>query len=174
MIQASSRRKESCSICSKHCIPSLSVHFVLQGKVGNKYSLETCAESHSFHLAMWIWTHAIRDVTTTRNFTSKQWGGHTQSNFPIIQPGMLARHGLNDFMYLNLFLNPHALQWPGAPGLFFASSVNPEASERPQTERVLVSLLKANRWLYVVQYQCTPAPSLTPEGWKSQAPKVNT
>lgn len=114
---------------------------------------------------------AIRDVTTTRIFTSRQWGGNTQSTFPRIRPDMLARHGLDDFMYLNLFFNPHAPQWPGAPGLFFASSVNLEASEWPTIERVLVRL-KANCWLYVGQYQCTPTLSLTPDEWKSQAPKV--
>lgn len=114
---------------------------------------------------------AIRDVTTTRAFTSKQWGGNTQSTFPSIRPDMLARHGMNDFMYLNLFFNPHAPQSPGAPGLFFASSVCPEADEWPSIERVLVRL-KSNRWLYVGQYQCAPAPSLTPEEWTSQAPKV--
>lgn len=116
---------------------------------------------------------AVRDVTTTRLFTSKQWGGNTQSTFPNIRPEMLARHGLDDFMYLNLFLNPHAPQWPGAPGLFFTSSVNPTAHEWPKIERVLVRL-KSNCWLYVGQYQCTPAPSLTTDEWKSQAPKVNT
>ncbi|KAN0092780.1 hypothetical protein V8E55_003564 [Tylopilus felleus] len=114
---------------------------------------------------------AVRDVTTTRLFTSKQWGGNTQSTFPNIRPEMLARHGLDDFMYLNLFLNPHAPQWPGAPGLFFTSSVNPTAHEWPKIERVLVRL-KSNCWLYVGQYQCTPAPSLTTDEWKSQAPKV--
>lgn len=101
---------------------------------------------------------AIRDVTTTRNFTSKQWGGNTQSTF-------------DDFVYLNLLSNPHAPQWPGAPGLFFASSVNPDAKECPEIDRVLVRL-KSNCWLYVGQYQCTPAPSLTPDEWKSQAPEV--
>ena len=38
----------------------------------------------------------IRDVTTSRTFTSKQWGGNTQSTFPSIRQDMLARHGLND------------------------------------------------------------------------------
>ncbi|KAF8553940.1 hypothetical protein OG21DRAFT_1164436 [Imleria badia] len=114
---------------------------------------------------------AIRDVTTSRIFTSKQWGGNTQSTFPSIRPDMLARHGLNDFMYLNLFFNPHAPQWPGAPGLFFDPGVDWEAHERPGIWRVLVRL-KSNYWLYVGQYQCTPALSLSIEEWKSQAPKV--
>ncbi|KAF8553944.1 hypothetical protein OG21DRAFT_1164532 [Imleria badia] len=113
----------------------------------------------------------IRDVTTSRTFTSKQWGGNTQSTFPSIRPDLLARHGLNDFMYLNLFINPHAPQWPGAPGLWFSPGVNWEARERPGIWRVLVRL-KSNCWLYVGQYQCTPALSLTIEEWKSQAPRV--
>lgn len=116
---------------------------------------------------------AITGVTTTRTFTSKQWGGNTQATFPKIRPDMLARHGLDDFMFLNLYFNPHAPQSPGAPGLFFASSVHPEASAWPTIERVLVRL-KSNCWLYVGQYQCTPAPSLTPEEWTSQAPKAGT
>lgn len=115
---------------------------------------------------------AIRDVTTTRTFTSKQWGGNPQLTFPSIRPDMLARHGLDDFMYLNLYFNPHAPQWPGAPGLFFACSIHPETSEWVPIERVLVRL-KTNCWFYVGQYQCMPAPSLTPEEWKSQSPKVN-
>ena len=115
---------------------------------------------------------AIRDITTTRTFTSKQWGGNTQSTFPQIRADMFARHGLRDFMYLNLYFNPHAPQQPGAPGLFFASSTHPEAWEWPETERVLVRL-KPNRWLYVGQYRCTPAASLTPEEWKSQTAKAS-
>ncbi|KAF8135036.1 hypothetical protein EV363DRAFT_1396498 [Boletus edulis] len=114
---------------------------------------------------------ATRDVTATRLFTSKTWGGNTQDTFPRIRQEMLDRHGMDDFMYLNLYLNPHAPQRPGAPGLFFTSSVNPNAREWPTIERVLVRL-KTNRWFYVGQYQCTPAPSLTPEEWTSQSPKM--
>ena len=115
----------------------------------------------------------ITDVTTSRTFTSRQWGGNTQSTFPSIRQDMLARHGLNDFMYLNLFFNPHTPQWPGAPGLFFDPSVDWVAHERPGVRRVSVRL-KSSCWLYVGQYQRTPAPSLTIEEWKSQAPKVST
>ncbi|KAG9315312.1 hypothetical protein JVU11DRAFT_4451 [Chiua virens] len=113
----------------------------------------------------------IRDVTTTRIFTSRRWGGNTQATFPEIRAEMLARHGLDDFMYLNLFFNPHAPQWPGQPGLFFASSVYPEAEEWQPIKRVLVRL-KSNCWFYVGQYHCIPAASLTPDEWKAQAPRV--
>jgi len=114
----------------------------------------------------------LRDVTTTRSFTSRKWGGNTQSTFPKIGEDFLAQHGLDDFMYLNLLFNPHAPRWPGAPGLFFASSAaGGEAGAWPTVQRVVVRL-KTNTWLYVGQYRCTPAPSLTTDEWKSQALKV--
>lgn len=115
----------------------------------------------------------IRDVTTTRNFTSSRWGGNTQETFPSIRKALLDQHGLNDFMYLNLFFNPHAPQWPGAPGLFFGSSVSEEGpSDWPEIQRVLVRL-DTSSWLYVGQYQMTPAPCLTPDEWISQDPKAS-
>ncbi|KAF9223430.1 hypothetical protein BS17DRAFT_705387, partial [Gyrodon lividus] len=116
----------------------------------------------------------IRDVTTTRNFTSSKWGGNTQSTFPRIGEDFLARHGLDDFMYLNLLFNPHAPRWQGAPGLFFCPSVSGEAGEADewlQIQRVVIRL-DTSTWLYVGQYRCIPAPSLTADEWRAQAPKV--
>ncbi|KIJ62787.1 hypothetical protein HYDPIDRAFT_29938 [Hydnomerulius pinastri MD-312] len=114
----------------------------------------------------------IRDVTTTRLFTSSKWGGNTQETFPFIGKPFLDRHGLDDFMYLNLLYNPHAPRWPGAPGLFFGSSVRgADADEWPKIQRTIVRL-KTNVWLYVGQYKCTPAPSLTSDEWRAQAPRV--
>ena len=51
--------------------------------------------------------------------------------------------------------------------------MNSEAHAWPGIEWVLVRL-KTNCWLYVGQYRCTPALSLTPDEWKSQAPRVTT
>ncbi|KAF8553946.1 hypothetical protein OG21DRAFT_1164766 [Imleria badia] len=65
----------------------------------------------------------IRDVTTSRTFTSKQWGGNT-----VHVSQHSARHAgtsrLERFHVSQPFFNPHAPQWPGPPGLFFDPGVD--------------------------------------------------
>jgi hypothetical protein len=113
---------------------------------------------------------ARQDFTVTRRFMSTLYGGNTQSTFPTIAKPKLAVHELDDFMYLNLILNPYAPETSGAPGLFFAPSDWP-AEEWEQVQRV-ISWLDRSQWQYVGQYQLAPVASLTKEEWAKQTDKV--
>ncbi|EPQ59832.1 hypothetical protein GLOTRDRAFT_29443, partial [Gloeophyllum trabeum ATCC 11539] len=62
----------------------------------------------------------IRNVPVSRAFMSEYYGGNTQDTCPKIKRSRVAIHGLKDFMYLNLELNPYAPKSPGDPGFFFA------------------------------------------------------
>jgi hypothetical protein len=89
---------------------------------------------------------------------------------------MLAKHGLDDWMYPNSEYNPHCPLVPGFPGLMFTPDglhgpgVDPE---EPDVWRTIVRLLDEARWLYVGQYIGIGAKSLTKEEWLIQQPKVD-
>ena len=113
---------------------------------------------------------ASQDFPVTRQFLSSEYGGNTQQTIPNIAADKIAVHGLNDFMYPNLILNPYAPETPGASGLFFAPSDGP-AEEWPQVQRV-ISRLDQGQWQYVGQYRLAPVASLTKDEWAMQTPKV--
>jgi hypothetical protein len=54
-----------------------------------------------------------------------------------------AVHGLDDFTYPNLDLNPYAPEVSGAPGLFFVPSNEPAEEWRP-LQRSLLGLARAS------------------------------
>jgi hypothetical protein len=111
-------------------------------------------------------------VMVTRQFLSTIYGGNSQMTFPKIADEKLATHGLNDFMYPNLDMNPYAPEVPGARGLFFETSSSDEpAKEWPQVQRVITRIASA-QWQYVGQYRLRPVASLSKEEWTSQADKV--
>ncbi|KIY53015.1 hypothetical protein FISHEDRAFT_11916, partial [Fistulina hepatica ATCC 64428] len=60
------------------------------------------------------------DVVASRAFLSNYYGGNTQATFPKVRKEKVAEHGLNDFMYPSLVINPMAPQVPGFPGLWFS------------------------------------------------------
>jgi hypothetical protein len=94
--------------------------------------------------------------------------------FPKIADERLAIHGLNDFMYPNLDMNPYAPEVPGARGLFFVPRPSDRpAEEWPEVQRVITRIASA-KWQYVGQYRMRPAASLTKEEWASQDAKVCT
>lgn len=61
----------------------------------------------------------VRDVVISRLFMSKVYGGNSQETFPRVAQKFLGEHHMDDFMYLNLDMNPHAPQVPGVPGPAF-------------------------------------------------------
>ena len=108
----------------------------------------------------------------TRSFLSHVYGGSPQGTFPSISKEKFAVHGLADFMYPNLNLNPYAPEIPGAPGLFFVADNKP-AGKWPwkPIQRVIVRI-EAGKWQYMGQYRMEPATSLTKDEWASQKPIV--
>jgi hypothetical protein len=113
---------------------------------------------------------ATQDFPVTRQFLSSIYGGNTQRTFPEVASDKFAVHGLDDFMYPNLNLNPYAPETSGASGLFFAPSDQP-ADKWEQVQRV-ISRLDQSKWQYVGQYKLVPAASLTKDEWASQGAKV--
>ncbi|KIM42680.1 hypothetical protein M413DRAFT_26695 [Hebeloma cylindrosporum] len=115
---------------------------------------------------------ATREVKVTRIFMSQTYGGNSQRTYPPIGAHFLAKHGMNDFMYINKKYQIEAPEIPGAPGLFFCTG-DTHASD-VSARRVLVSI-KQGIWQYLGQYQmarsCTPSPFLTTEEWAAQ-PKM--
>ncbi|KAK0492801.1 hypothetical protein EDD18DRAFT_1079208 [Armillaria luteobubalina] len=111
----------------------------------------------------------IRDVTVDRRFMSQFWGGNTQETFPTIAQKFLDIHHMDDFMYLNLNMNPHAPQMPGAPGLFFSSLSDEGDAEwsRSGIHRVF-SWIDSGKWQYMGQYTMERAAPLTMEEWSRQ------
>ncbi|KAH7884645.1 hypothetical protein F5I97DRAFT_1483038 [Phlebopus sp. FC_14] len=110
---------------------------------------------------------SILGATTTREFTSRVWGGNTLSIFPKI--GKEFTHGLDDFMYLNTLFNPHAPRWPGAPGLLF--TLRDDGDDWPRIQRVIICL-RPGVWQYVGQYKMTSTPPLTADEWRAQSSKI--
>ncbi|KZT23207.1 hypothetical protein NEOLEDRAFT_1136835 [Neolentinus lepideus HHB14362 ss-1] len=111
---------------------------------------------------------SIRNTTVSRHFMTNYYGGNTQSTFPDIARSRSDQHGLTDFMYVNLNLNPYAPKVPGDSGLWFNPGVAGDNIEWPGIWRVFVRLA-SSKWLYVGQYKMIPAPPLTIDEWKSQS-----
>ncbi len=103
------------------------------------------------------------DTVFPRAFTTNTYGGNTQDTCPKIAPAKLARHGLDDWMFLNLECNPHAPHFVGADGLFFGVGTG-RALPLPGIFRV-VSRIEPNKWMYMGQYRLEPSPSLSPREW---------
>ncbi|PBK65592.1 hypothetical protein ARMSODRAFT_891695, partial [Armillaria solidipes] len=109
--------------------------------------------------------HDVRDVVVDRRFMSKVYGGNRQESFPRVAQKFLDVHHMDDFMYLNLAMNPHAPQVPGAPGLFF--DADEPVDEISKTRRVF-SRIRSKQWEYMGQYKMEPVASLTTEEWNQQ------
>ncbi|KAJ7165581.1 hypothetical protein C8R43DRAFT_213788 [Mycena crocata] len=138
---------------------------------------------------------AILDVTTRRDFMSKEYGGNPQETYPTIAEHFVEKTSLAYFMYLNLLHNPHAPEVPGAPGLLFDALCKHEWEDRVKAEEekekkekkkgitkvtkkqevegeILFSRLASATWQYQGQYALGPAPPLTIAEWKQQPPQV--
>ncbi|KAF8905775.1 hypothetical protein CPB84DRAFT_1676233 [Gymnopilus junonius] len=113
---------------------------------------------------------ASQEVWVTREFMSATYGGSMQATCPSIGKKLLARHGLNDFCYLNLDYQPQAPQIPGAPGLFYSTE---SGGDWKGDQRVLTRV-RPNEWQYMGMYAIKTCKSLTKEEWASQPPKVRS
>ncbi|KAK0448079.1 hypothetical protein EV421DRAFT_1706116, partial [Armillaria borealis] len=113
--------------------------------------------------------HDVRDVVVDRRFMSKVYGGNPQETFPQVAQKFLREHHMDDFMYLNLNMNPHAPQVPGAPGLFFDADVPVDALSKI---RRVFSRINSKQWEYMGQYKMEPVASLTTDEWKQQRKTV--
>ncbi|KAF8905790.1 hypothetical protein CPB84DRAFT_1960309 [Gymnopilus junonius] len=111
---------------------------------------------------------ATLEATVSRAFMSSTYGGNMQMTFPNIGDEHLAKHGLNDFMYLNTLYQPNAPQVPGCSGLFFDTEID---SRWPGKWRVFTRL-SSGAWLFVGFYEVNPTRPLTKEDWASLDPQV--
>jgi hypothetical protein len=112
---------------------------------------------------------ATREVTVSRAFMSKAYGGSEQPTYPSIGADFFAIHGMDDFMYINNHYQCEAPQIPGAPGLFFCSGDHDTSYIR----RVFVRL-RPGVWQYLGQYRMERShiPFLTKEEWAAEPKKV--
>jgi hypothetical protein len=111
----------------------------------------------------------ILDATFSREYISDTYGGNTVHTFPSIAKKHVDRHGLNDFMHLNLYFNPYAPQIPGSPGIFFEC-------ESYTKERGILRVFTrhaAGKWQPQGLYELIPCLSLTKDEWRAQKPSVS-
>ncbi|KAJ7165592.1 hypothetical protein C8R43DRAFT_878291, partial [Mycena crocata] len=113
----------------------------------------------------------IKDVSVRRDFMTVYYGGSKQSTFPPVAEEKYTITGHRYFMYPSPVQNPDAQMVPGAPGLFFDATGWP-ATEchvewTTKTYKVLSRLCKHN-FLYMGEYDITPADPLTLEEWNAQ------
>ena len=112
--------------------------------------------------------HALA-ATFSRDYLKDTYGGSTIKTFPEIAQKHFNRHGLRDFMFLNLDFNPFAPQIPGSPGLFFECETN---ITRRRVQRVFTRLA-VNEWQPEGLYDVIPCLSLTKVEWQAQKPAVS-
>jgi len=62
---------------------------------------------------------SILDFHVSRLYLSDVYGGNHADTFPAMSKKRLEKHGLDNFMYLNLDMNLFGPEKPGSPGLFF-------------------------------------------------------
>ncbi|KAG5639135.1 hypothetical protein H0H81_006394 [Sphagnurus paluster] len=114
----------------------------------------------------------MQDFTVRREVMASHFGGGAVATTPVIGKKFFDKHGLDDFMYPNLDLNPHAPEVPGYPGLFFGCNGPDVQDKRPQVYRLITRLASAV-WQYQGQYLLASAPPLTKAEWAYQSPKVH-
>ncbi|KAM5530167.1 hypothetical protein V8D89_016169 [Ganoderma adspersum] len=116
----------------------------------------------------------IAEFGFSRAYISHLYGGNPQDVFPPPHKDKVAWHGLNDWAFLSLELNPHAPTRPGFSGLYFTMDRAAACDEREtlrQVKRTFVRLAP-NRWIYLGQYTFTPGVSLTTALWTEQRIQV--
>ena len=118
----------------------------------------------------------VLDAMVSREFTSKEWGGNTQETFPKISPKKLAKHGLNDWMYLPDNYQPLGPQVPGAPGIWINGGGNSgDWSDDWEIKRVFMRIQTGPAlWMYQGQYKIKRVRSMTKEEWARQKPAVSS
>ncbi|KAF8815779.1 hypothetical protein BYT27DRAFT_7230127 [Phlegmacium glaucopus] len=111
-----------------------------------------------------------QDLMVSRDFMAAEYGGSMQATCPSIGKRLVAKHGMDDFMYLHPAYQPVAPQVPGACGLFLTTGT----SVGLQWESLvrLFTRIDSNVWQYMGMYRLTSSPSLTKREWADQDPKV--
>ncbi|KIM73287.1 hypothetical protein PILCRDRAFT_731253 [Piloderma croceum F 1598] len=110
----------------------------------------------------------ILDATFSRQYTTDTYGGNMIHTFPTIAQKHVDRHGLRDFMFLNLDFNPYAPQIPGSPGLFFECEMY---TKERRIQRVFTRHA-AGKWQLQGLYELVPCLSLTKDEWRAQKQSV--
>ncbi|KAH9936830.1 uncharacterized protein BXZ73DRAFT_44908 [Epithele typhae] len=113
----------------------------------------------------------IREVTVTRAQLSTRFGGSPQDPHPVPRAELLAEHGRDNFMCLNLMYNPHAPTSPGFPGLSFHPLAFLDDAP-PLRRQALFIRLNANKWRYMGDYVEEPSSVLSVERWRRLTPRV--
>lgn len=105
-------------------------------------------------------------------FMRDTYGGSAIDVFPPIGAKNIARHGLDDFMYLSLLFHCHAPEVPGVPGIYF--HVGTDTVIEAYTSKVyrVFVRLASNVWLYVGQYKLRRGAPFSKEEWNAQKPEV--
>jgi hypothetical protein len=113
----------------------------------------------------------------SRLFMAIEYGGSMQESRPKLSAASLAKHGMDNFIYLPSKFQPEAPQVPGAPGLWLSST---PGKHFEKIMRVFSNIIrtrgpKKSMYLYEGQYEFRAAnpPALTAEEWSAQSPKVN-
>lgn len=110
----------------------------------------------------------IAATTISRAMFTAEYGGGSMAIFPKISDKNLARHGLDNFMFIKLDYNPNAPLNPGESGFFFG-----EVSQVWKRGKVrLFVRIDSGEWRYMGWYDPKPTPPLTTEEWKNQKPAV--
>lgn len=112
---------------------------------------------------------ATRNQPFSRYYISSLYGGGTRAAFPVVKKEKADIHGINNFCFVNLELNPHAPQHPGAPGLYFRTYT---AAEAITEDKRLFVRLDSDKWLYCGTYRFFPSAPLTAVEFQNQTAKV--
>ena len=111
----------------------------------------------------------VAEYRLHRGYISHLYGGNTQETGPTPAADKLEWHGLADWIFLTLDLNPHAPTRPGHSGLFFKSY----KADRDWDEiRRTFIRVAPGRWVYMGQYKYEAGVSLTTDTWEQQRPGV--
>jgi hypothetical protein len=115
----------------------------------------------------------MKNLIINRLYMTDVYGGSFVESFPKIRKALVDKHGLDDFMYPNLVMNPFAPQIPGSHGLFFGLIAR-GFIEEPDDDQIyrVISRLESGKWQYQGQYIMGYAPRLTTQEWASQPRKV--
>lgn len=110
-----------------------------------------------------------QDAMFSRRFISQTYGGGEQGVITPIRKEKLLEHGLNDWKYLSLEMNPYAPQRIGAPGLSFHVGIDGMGGFTDDDSEPLDRLfcrIGANEWQYMGQYKSGTAQPLSLEEWR--------
>ncbi|KAF9646510.1 hypothetical protein BDM02DRAFT_3099721, partial [Thelephora ganbajun] len=113
----------------------------------------------------------IKELSVSRLFLSKYFGGSAVATFPKLLEDNIQRHGFDNFMCINLTLHPHAPSVPGAPGLWMNCN-DTKWSDKDMRLVVRVKATSPTLWQYMGQYDVQPSDPLSLQEWTMQSEKT--